>query len=173
MDLKNIIFKRSGFSGFTVIELIVVCVIISITALIAIPMIGSAASDQAGSAANILAADIEYAKNLAISRQQNYYVVFDTTNNSYEVQDKDRNVISHPVNSGKDFVVKFDEDNRLGRVKIKTVDFDSSDTVFFDYLGSPYNGFSNPLNSGSVILEAGEYSLTISIEPVTGYITIN
>ena len=170
----NLSFSSRGHhkNAFTVVELMVVLIIVSIAALLAIPMLSSAGSTQVRSAANILAADIEYAKNLAITRQQNYYIVFNTSDNSYQIRDKDGIVIAHPVNSGKNFEVSFSNDSRLGRVKIKSADFDSSNTLFFDYLGSPYSGSSNPLNSGEVVLEADSCSLTVSIQAVTGYLTI-
>jgi prepilin-type N-terminal cleavage/methylation domain-containing protein len=83
--------------AFTIVELIIVMVILSIISMIAIPMLSSAADTQVRSAANILAADIEYTKNLAITHQKNYSVVFDIDNNTYQVCDKDLEVIEHPV----------------------------------------------------------------------------
>jgi len=57
-------------NGFTLIELMIVIVILSITALTAIPMLSSGASMQIRSAANMIAADLEYAKSMAISRDR-------------------------------------------------------------------------------------------------------
>jgi prepilin-type N-terminal cleavage/methylation domain-containing protein len=157
--------------AFTMVEIIVVVIILSIAALIAIPMMSSAASTQVSSAANVLAADMEYAKNLAISRQKDYSIVFDVAGNTYEIRDEDDNVITHPL-TGKSFTVNFSNESRLGRVQISSVSFDSSTTLTYDYLGSPYNGASTPLNSGQVVLEADDYSMTITIQAVTGYLTI-
>jgi len=53
--------------GFTLVELLIVIVIITIAALTAIPMMSSAASVQIRSAANMLTADLEYTKSMAIS----------------------------------------------------------------------------------------------------------
>lgn len=158
--------------AFTFVEIIVVVFILSIISMIAVPMLSSAADTQVRSAANILAADIEYAKNLAISRQKNYSVVFDVGNNIYEIHDNNGAVIDHPV-TGKPYSVNFADDSRLNRVVISSALFDSSTTLTFDYLGSPYNGISTPLNSGKVILEAEDYSMTIQVQAVTGYLTIN
>ena len=158
--------------AFTIVEIIVVVFILSVVSMIAIPMLSSAADTQVRSAANILAADIEYAKNLAISRQKNYSVVFDVVNNSYEIRDNEANVINHPV-TGKPYSVNFSDENRLSRVVISSALFDGSNTLTFDYLGSPYNGLANPLNSGKIVLDAEEYSMTISVQAVTGYLTIN
>lgn len=156
--------------AFTIIELIVVIVIISIAALIAIPTLSSAGDSQVRSAANMIAADIEYAKNMAISRQQMYSVIFNTSSNSYKICDKVGNVIEHPINISSDFVVNISDESRLSQVEIISALFDSTDTLTFDYLGSPYNGLSNSLNDGKIILDAGGYSITINVQPVTGYL---
>jgi prepilin-type N-terminal cleavage/methylation domain-containing protein len=158
--------------AFTIVELIIVMVILSIISMIAIPMLSSAADTQVRSAANILAADIEYTKNLAITHQKNYSVVFNTDGNSYQICDKDLVVIEHPV-TGKPYSVNFTNESRLGRVGISSALFDGSNKLTFDYLGSPYNGSSNPLNSGEIILDADAFSMTIQVQAVTGYLTIN
>ena len=99
-------------NGFTLVELIIVVVILSIAALIAVPMVSSAADMQVRSAANQIAAHLDYAKGMAITHQQNYSVVFDVSNESYQVQDEGGNLIDHPVNPGS-FVVDFSTDSRL------------------------------------------------------------
>ena len=158
--------------AFTLIELIVVMVIIAIAAVLAVPMISSAADVQVRSAANMIAADLEYAKSMAISRQQNHSVVFDTANESYEVRDASGTVILHPVKAGSDFVVDLQADSRLSRVDIVSADLDSQTTVTFDYLGSPYNSTPSPLNSGQINLQAGSFTMTVNVEPMTGYVTV-
>ena len=166
---------RAQRSSFTVIEILIVVVIISIAAMMAIPMMTSAGSMQIRSAANMIAADLEYAKSMAISRQKIYAVVFNESTESYQIEDPD-GIIDHPVKKGFPYVVNFSNDSRLDKVDIADVDFDpdSSHTITFDYLGSPYSGSgtSNPLNSGVITLQVGEATTTINVEPITGYITI-
>jgi type IV fimbrial biogenesis protein FimT len=160
--------------GFTLVELLIVVAIISIAALTAIPMMSSAASMQIRSAANMLAADLEYAKSLAISRAQNFSVVFDAASDTYRIEDQDGNVLPHPVKKGFDYIIDFQNDGRLDKVDIISVDFDSTSQVTFDYLGSPYNGSNsnNALNSGVVNLQAGGITTTVTVEPVTGFVSI-
>ncbi len=164
--------------GFTLIEVIIVVVIISIAAMMAVPMFSSAGSMQIGSAANIIAADLEYAKSMAITRGQNYSIVFDVTAESYKIVDQSGNVVSHPVKTGFEYVVDFKNDSRLSKVDISSVQFqpNTANTIKFDCLGSPYsdNGTSTePLDSGSIVISAEGATTTITVEPVTGYITIS
>lgn len=159
--------------GFTLVEILIVVVIIGIAAAIAVPMMSSAGSMQARAAASMVAADLEYAKSMAISRGQIYSVVFDKVNETYQIEDKDGAVIPHPVKKGFDYVVDFTTDGRLDRVDIGDVSFDGTSKVSFDYLGSPWNGSGTPLNSGVITLQAGSAAETVSVEPVTGFISIN
>jgi len=158
-------------NGFTMIELLIVVVIIAIAAMTAIPMMSSAGSVQIRSAANMVAADLEYAKSMAIARGQKFSVVFDKNTDSYSVRDQAGNVIAHPVKKGFNYVIGF-RDKGLDKVDITDVDFDGTSKVKFDYLGSPYNGNNNPLNKGIIKLRAGGTTMTITVEPVTGFISI-
>jgi prepilin-type N-terminal cleavage/methylation domain-containing protein len=170
---KNDEYDLRGLSGgFTLVELLIVIAIISIAALTAIPMMSSAASVQIRSAANMLAADLEYAKSMAISRAQNFSMVFDASMDTYRIEDQNGNVLPHPVKKGFNYIIDFQSDGRLKKVDIVSVDFDTTSEVKFDYLGSPYNGNNNPLNNGVISLQAGGTTTTIMVEPVTGYISI-
>jgi prepilin-type N-terminal cleavage/methylation domain-containing protein len=68
--------------GFTMVEVIVVVAILATAAVIAVPMFSLAGSMQIEAATNMIAADLEYAKSMAIGRGQNYVVVFDTAGDS-------------------------------------------------------------------------------------------
>lgn len=166
--------KASGNNrAFTLIEIILVVVILSIAALMALPFAVSGSDVQLRSAANIIASDLEYAKSMAISRGKFYWIVFDDAAESYQIEDSN-GVIEHPVKKGFDYIVNFTNDSRLKKVDITSTDFDGTHIVRFDYLGSPYNGngFTNQLNSGVINLSSGDSTMDVTVEPVTGYITI-
>lgn len=161
--------------GFTMIEILIVLVILAIVAMLAIPMVSSGAGMQLRSAANMIMADLEYAKSMAIARAQNFSVVFDKSQESYQIEDSDGTVIAHPVKKGFNYVVSLPGEG-LDKVNIEDVDFEpySSNTITFNYLGSPYSGSGtlDPLNSGQISLSAGGSTMTVSVEPVTGFISI-
>lgn len=158
--------------GFTLVEVLIVVVIIAIAAMTVIPMMSSAASVQICSATDMIAADLEYAKSMAIGRGQRYSVVFDASTESYAIKDQNGVTIAHPVKKGFDYVVDFRNDGRLDKVDIVNVDFDATTEIKFDYLGSPYNGSGNPLNSGVINLQAAGVTATVTVEPVTGFISV-
>jgi len=158
--------------AFTIIEILIVVVLLAIAGMMVVPMMSSAASIQIYSAANMIAADLEYAKSMAISRGQNFSVVFDKTAETYQIKDQNRNVIPHPVKKGFNYVIDFRNDRRLNRVDIFDANFDATNEVKFDYLGSPINGNNTALNSGVISLQAAGVTKTIRVEPVTGYISI-
>ncbi len=153
--------------GFTLIELLIVIVIIGITAAIAVPLISSAASMQIRAAGGIVAADLEYAKSMAITTGQPHSVVFEPGNERYLIKDQMTDtVIKHPITQKENgYIVDFAADGRLDRVDLFNTTF-TDDTVTFNSLGSPDNG-------GNVVLQAGDISRTVTVEAVTGFISVS
>ncbi len=154
--------------GFTLIELLIVIVIIGIAATIAVPLISSAASMQIRAAGGIVAADLEYAKSMAITTGRPHSVVFEPGNERYSIKDQlSDTVVKHPITQKDNgYIVDFATDGRLDRVNIDTAIFGGDNTVTFDSLGSPDNG-------GSVVLQAGGISRTVTVEAVTGFISVS
>jgi prepilin-type N-terminal cleavage/methylation domain-containing protein len=162
--------------GFTLIELLVVIVIVGIAAAIAVPLMSSAASIQIRAAGGIVAADLEYAKSMAITTGQQHRVVFnDVGNDSYEIRkvvnSSTDEAIEHPITKRPQYVVNFATDGRLNRVSITSAGFGSpsSNAVTFDSLGSPV-GLAT---EGEVVLQAGGITRTVTVEAVTGFISVS
>ena len=166
--------SRIRLGGFTIVEMVIVIIILSIAAMMAIPFATSGTSTQLKAAATIISSDLEYAKSMAISRGQKYWVVFDEGSESYSIKDVNGVIISHPIKKAFPYTINFAADSRLDRVNITSVNFDSADTVGFDYLGSPLQSDGSYLISpGQIELSAGSSTMTVNVEPVTGYITIS
>jgi prepilin-type N-terminal cleavage/methylation domain-containing protein len=162
-------------TAFTLIEILIVVVILTIAAAVVVPMASSAGSMQIRSAANMVAADLEYAKSMAISRGQSYRVVFDVANDSYQIEEvASGTVIDHPMRPGQNnYIVDFQTDGRLDQVDIVApTEFNATDAVIFNNLGVPHDGVGNGLNSGQVTLQAGDSTREVSVEPVTGFISV-
>lgn len=156
--------RRRRPNGFTMLELLIVVFILGIAALTAVPMMSSAGSVQVRSAAHKIAADLAYAKSLAISRGQDYSVVFDVATESYQIEDLLGIVVPHPVKKGSSYTVDLTNEG-LDRVDVTVVDFNGNPNVTFDPLGSPDNG-------GTITVTATGLVMTVSVEPVTGYISV-
>jgi hypothetical protein len=116
----------------------------------------------------MISADIEYTRSMAISKGQNHSVEFDKTADSYRIVDQNGTVVQHPVKKGFTYVVDFQSESRLNRVDITDANFNSTQTVTFDCLGSPV-GMSS---EGTVNLQAGGITATVAVEPVTGFVSI-
>jgi prepilin-type N-terminal cleavage/methylation domain-containing protein len=158
--------------AFTLVEVLIVLMLIGIIAAVAVPLYTSAASVQLKTAADMVACDLEYAKSMAMSTGKNYSIVFNPITESYRINDANNQVIPHPVHIGANYIVSFATDSRLNKVDIVSTTF-GSNTVKFDYLGTPFDGAGTALNSsGSVQLRAGGNILTVKVEPVTGYVSI-
>lgn len=170
--MRNIAANSRAFS---LVELMIVVVILGIVGMMVVPMVSSASSMQARSAANKIAADMEYAKSLAISTQQYHSLSFNISTETYQINDQSGNPITDPINK-TNYIVDFTSDSRLNKVDITSASFDSSNAITFDYLGAPFKGtgLSNPLVDGTngVTITAGNVVYKILVEPVTGYISI-
>ena len=78
--------RKPSQSGFTLIELAIVCVMIVILADLAIPQIqGSLSLYRLSSSANLVASELNAARALAVSRNWNYEI--STTDNTIQVVD--------------------------------------------------------------------------------------
>jgi type II secretory pathway pseudopilin PulG len=158
------------------LELMVVLAIIAIAAAIVVPIASSAGSMQLRAAVTMLAADLEYAKSMSISRGQRYSVVFDSANEQYQIAEPNGTAIAHPVKIGHPYVVNFRNDSRLSGVDIVSADFDGASTVGFDYLGIPWSVGATPaalLDEGVITLRAGGDTREVHVEAVTGYISVS
>lgn len=162
--------------GFTLVEILMVVIILGIAGAVLVPQIGSRDDLRAAAAARLVMSDLTYAQNRAIAQQKKHYVRF--VGQTYSVSDTNALVpIDHPLKpaqSNGQYVITFGANGTSGlqQCSIGTVDFASQTIIGFNDLGEPFafDGVTEtPLTaSGTIIVQSGDVSLTIQIEPFTG-----
>lgn len=167
-------------SGFTLIEIMIVIVILGIAALIMVPLMSNNTFFQLQAAVRDLDSAIQYTQNLAITGQQRYKIVFDLDANTFVVSDESDEMVDDPARiapSGTTEPEKYklrrayDQEDQYERVTLSAVSFDGESILWFDRLGTPYSGemaAMTPLASGEVTLTAGNHSMTVFVSPVSG-----
>ncbi|MFT3785247.1 MAG: GspH/FimT family pseudopilin [Tepidisphaeraceae bacterium] len=178
-------FSASASCAFTLMEMAIVLIIISIVAMLVVPMVGNRASLRLSAAARKVMADLQYAQSLAISTQQTQYVRFST--NQYELLTKSGatfNAVTHPIDKSN-FTVVFNGSSSasatrdLARVSLDTVSVAGTSILCFDSLGTPqsYNttsGVATPTGANVVLtLRYDTSSVTLTVAPYTGEITVS
>jgi type II secretion system protein H len=176
-------------AGFTLVEILAVVLILGIASAIIAPQIGSRNDLKVRAAARVLMADLMYAQNMAISQQKWMYVKFDAANERYQLMDaagtSTDNVITHPVNKDA-FITRLGPGGnpRLSDVRIQSAVFNGISTTYqpeftlaFDELGVPYvycydQNNTNDMLDGTVVLEAGQNTIRVTVERDTGEIRV-
>jgi prepilin-type N-terminal cleavage/methylation domain-containing protein len=159
-------------AAFTLVEILIVILVLAIAAAIVIPNIGSANDSQAIAAATILQSDMEVARSMAMNTQVPHSVVFSADVQSYKVVANygggaysSAVAVSHPVIKGKLYEVRMSGLNGMSHVSVTSVAFGGQPYVTFLSLGDPSAG-------GSVVLHAGLVTMTVSVEALTGIVSV-
>jgi prepilin-type N-terminal cleavage/methylation domain-containing protein len=173
--------RRGQRSAFTFPEVLAVVVILSIATAIVLPQVTSHDDLTTAAAARTVMADLLYAQNRAIATQTMHYITFDTSGQQYTLYSSmaPATVLQHPVYLDP-YVMTFGQtgpNNVSSSVTLGSVSFNGQNTIAFDETGVPYSygsGTATLLSSaGTITLNCGTYSLTISVAKDTGEITTN
>lgn len=158
--------------AYTLAEMVVVVLVLAIAAAIVIGSIGTTKDAQAISAARVLASDVELARNLAVTTQAPHTVLFSSDRQSYKVVANYTGggyalatAVEHPVRANELFVVTLASLNGMESVVVGPVSFGGQTYVTFDAEGDPSNG-------GSVTLRSGGTGMVISVEEMTGAVSV-
>ncbi len=150
---------RGRHGGFSLVETVLVVLIVGAVAMIAVPRYTNALLHyQAEAAAQRLAIDLKYARQTAIQTNASKTVTFDAPANRYELVG-----LPDPDQPAQPYTVGLADEPY--RAKIKSADFGGNAQVVFDIYGVPDS-------SGQVVIEAGDWQKTVTIDPENGAATV-
>lgn len=147
----------------TLVEVIVVMVLLAIAAAVIVPQAVETSDLEVVAAARLVASDLNYAQDLAVTSQSPITVTFSPAANSYTLSNESGSLI-HPITK-KTYQTAFTEGSGFGRVEVVSATFGSGNTVTFDELGTPSA-------AGTVILQAGGHVYHVSVAAATGRVTV-
>jgi prepilin-type N-terminal cleavage/methylation domain-containing protein len=172
-DLRKRQRRFLSLTGFTLIELVMVIVIVGILAALVVPRFESFYSIKLSGAVKKVVSDIRYTQQLAVSRHETYKIIFDTSLDKYEVRRASDNSLAKDPFSRADFVVNFNTDPQYKGINLSSAAFGGTATLQFNWQGIPQDGNGINLSSdGQVELEYHNNSLTIYVTPRTGRVRI-
>jgi prepilin-type N-terminal cleavage/methylation domain-containing protein len=177
-----------GSPGFSLVELAIVMVIISIVAVAGVPMVGPLVSQAklAGAAEEVVTA-LEYAQLIAMTTGMKTRVAVSYTYNTIyvrryhpsadlfgggdqlsetDVETETYTYMQYPLKRGSDYVIDLSVDERFQGVKITASDLNILAAVYFDALGSPSKG-------GSATLALGKRQKVVTLDALTGKVTVS
>lgn len=172
--------SRSITSGFTLVEILLVILIMGISAALIVPMVGNRDDIVVAAASRKIVTDLQYAQNYAIATRANVYIKFEEDQYSIcTLSGTTLTPITHPIEKGP-FVVQFGAggDSNLSRVALPQAAIATKSVLGFDALGTPF-AFDSTTQVRSDLTAAASFSMTsgsltqqINIEPYTGEITV-
>ncbi len=172
-----------GKSGFTIIEIIMVIVILSILAVVIVTRSGSYYPAKLNGAGEKLLSDIRYAKRLAMTNHRIYGILFDVPGNSYTVYDYGDPPpapaeepfplpVEDPYRPGNPLTVDYDEDRYYNGIGITSAVFGETNELKFNPFGVPYDGDNAELAAnGSVVINYRGNDFAITVIPRTGKVS--
>lgn len=146
-------------TGFSLVEVVIVVMIVGTLAAVAVPRYAnSLVRYRADASARRIAADLGLAQAAARQASASRQVVFDTTNNTYQLQGVT------PLNGpGANYDVDLKESPYQAQIVSASLGGDA--VIIFD-------GYGNPDSGGTVVIQVGSDQRQVVIDPETGKATI-
>jgi prepilin-type N-terminal cleavage/methylation domain-containing protein len=171
---------RRAASGYTLIEVLIVVMILGIAAAVVTPNLSQASVFRIQAAVRTIVSDMTFAQMDALGYQEQRAIVFDVDNNEYtlvEVQgstiDVDTDALYDIKGPQQRYRVSLDQEV-FGDVTIESVDFDGDNVLIFDELGGPVAtpGTSTLSDGGSIVIAGPQSRFRIDVAAFTGRITV-
>ena len=158
--------------AYTLIEMLIVIVMLGIASALVIPSLQSTDSLRVQSTVRAIISDINFAQSDALARQQGRAIIFDVTNNRYQILE----VHGTTLDPQHDLIqqVNLGDERRFHSSVLQGASFDGTNTLVFDELGGPVAGpgSSTPGNGGTIDISGSGSHYTISVEAYTGRVSV-
>lgn len=186
--------RRLRRRGYTLIELIIVIGILGLAGALLVPVIGDRGSFDTQAAVRRLVADLTFAQSDAVANQEHRRLIFlpDEENqgrfrgwaivhlNQSELGlafDAATAKYVHdplaPAGQSGQYVVDILADERFGQTFVAEASIDGGAAfVTFDEMGGTVSATGQPGSGGSIVLRGGSSTYRITIEGLTGRITV-
>lgn len=161
--MQNTLYSKnySNSSGFSMIELIIVVMLIGIFTAMALTRTDTGLTTiREQIAIDQITNDIDLARSMAFARNEAITIIFDKNQESYGVYNG-LGIIKDFPNSNSDGIISLDN-SYLRNLDIKEVSFGGSANLQFQPLGDPVSGGTIELNTK-----------TITVESITGKWSVN
>ncbi len=162
--------------GFTLVELVMLITVLAIMSVVAVPIFTDIGSVKAVGAAKKLVSDLSLARQLARTRNGIYGISFNAALDTYTVHLYDpltatETPVTDPLTRSP-MVVDFTSLPGLSGVDIQNPVFGGTSVVRFTPQGIPQNDAGVDLGAaGSVVLQNGGQTRTITVQPGTGEVS--
>jgi prepilin-type N-terminal cleavage/methylation domain-containing protein len=157
--MREVKSHRRRQAGFTMVEVVIVVLIVSILVAAAAPRLAdSLYYYRAEAAAERIRADLELARKHAVTSSANQQVAFSTAADHYTLVN-----VPDPDHASLQYEVRLS--HAPYRASLSSVDFGGDEMVQFDGYGVPDSG-------GTVVIQAGAYQKTVTLDPDSGRATL-
>lgn len=159
-------------NGFTLIELVVLVVIISILAFVLITKFSFTASNLMNARVRLMS-DVRYIQSLAVSRGAIYGIEFNPAAETYSLYvGTPTTKIKDPMKPTTDFVVDYTTATEFSGVDMVSAGFNGTTRLEFNWQGVPLDSGHNPLASdGTVVLATQSGTTTVRVTLQTGRVS--
>lgn len=157
--------RRMAEAGFTLVELIVIIVLVTLLAFVAAPRF-TGGGMEVSSQAEQLATDIRYTQTLSMTRGDRYRI--NLTAAGYQVTDSAGNPETHPGTGSTNFIA-------LDGVALSGYNPPlTNNYVIFDGRGVPYVDTAGSALAGNAVitLTAQGITRTVTVSPETGRVAV-